>query len=259
MSMAHIPFIRTDLRLLKVQGKDARTFLSGLITQRTDLPNWSSSYGAILTPQGKLLADFPIFFMEDDLVLLGLPATGFDSLFKKLSMFKLRSDVELAEETSIVVASDTSGAPLEFSDPRHPDLWHTLSNPKDDGVGAALFHILRGELGVPEGSYDLIFGKSTLIDEGLACAIDWDKGCYMGQEVTARMRYRALIKRVLVTVEGPIEMTDGEPILDGDKKIGEVRSWYLNRGFAYVLRQYAGTQLADMEFGQPIGLSDLGL
>ncbi len=249
-------YLRTDLRLLKVQGPDARSFLNGLITQRTDLPVGSGTYGAILTPQGKLLADFPLLFVKEDLLVMALPASEFDGIFKKLSMFKLKSQVELSEATgSILLSGFDEGLP--YADPRHPDLAHDVVDRSASAMDVNSFHKMRAAMGVPEGVYDLVIGKSTLIDEGLACAIDWQKGCFMGQEVTARMRYRALIKRVLVPYEGEAE--PGQALREGERKIGEVRSSYAGQGFAYVMKDWADSMVEGLHLGQPMGLEPLGL
>ena len=249
-------YVRTDLRLLRVQGPDARSFLNGLITQRTDLPQGSGAYGALLTPQGKLLADFPMLFVGDEEIILGLPAVEFDGLLKKLSLFKLRSNVTLAEETDLKLVSQVGEPALPYADGRHAAISHDLST-ENEGQAAEAFHQARAALGVPEGVHDLIPGKSTLIDEGLACAIDWQKGCYMGQEVTARMRYRALIKRVLVPYEGQGEL--GQVLKVEDKKVGEVRSAYGSVGFAYVMKAYADQEVDGLSLGQPMGLEPLNL
>lgn len=248
-------YVRTDLRLLKVQGPDARSFLNGLITQRTDLPAGVGTYAAILTPQGKLLADFPLLFVEDELLVMALPASEFDGIFKKLSMFKLKSQVSLSEDTNAKLVSALDAA-LPYGDPRHEGLCHDIQiNPKGETVEA--FHAARAKLGIPEGLHDLEVGKSTLIDEGLPVAIDWDKGCYMGQEVTARMRYRALIKRVLVPYTGAAEA--GQVLRSGERKIGEVRSSYGACGFAYVMKDFAGAEVEGLSLGASIGLTALGL
>ena len=252
--MRAMVYVRTDLRLLKVQGADARPFLNGLITQRTDLPKGSGAYAALLTPQGKLVADFPLLFVEDETLVLALPASEFDGVFKRLNMFKLKSAVELSE-LAAPLYSQVGEPRLPYEDSRHEALSHGF-----EGVEAgslADFHAARAALGAVEGCHDLEMGKSTLLDEGLACALDWEKGCYMGQEVTARMRYRALIKRVMVPFTG--QAVPGQELMSEGKKVGEIRSTYEDRGFAYVRKEYAGEVLDGIKLGQAIGLSDLNL
>ena len=249
-------YLRSDLRILTVQGPDARRFLNGLITQRTDLPPGSGSYAAILSPQGKLLADFPLLFGGEELLVLALPAPGFDALVKKLIPFRLKSHVAFSEDRANTVVSSLGSPALAYADPRHPTLSHEL-RADPEGETATSFHTARARLGIPEGSYDLQLGKSTLINEGLPCAIDWDKGCYMGQEVTARMRYRGLIKRVLVPYKG--QATPDQTLRQGNQKVGAVRSSYGDCGFAYVRKEFAKMEVDGLRLGGPIGLADLGL
>lgn len=323
---------RDDLRLLQVLGPDARSFLGGLITQATDLAVGQGAYSALLTPQGKLLADFPLMSVGVQELVLGLKKEIFDETLKKLRLFKLRSDVQLMEisdqiliskfdasqpdssefsaceseafelnvpdseapdsEASNSEAPDTSGvsdssksescdssdfsssdsddsgtsnckisepdeSPLAFADGRWAGLSHGLAASTVQGGTPDAFHRARAQRGIPEGAYDLIPGKSTLLDEGLACAIDWQKGCYMGQEVTARMRYRALIKRILVPYQGQASV--GQSLEIAGKKIGEVRSTYGNHGFAYVRKEAADQVIDGLHLGGPIGLGQFNL
>ena len=264
-------YVRTDLRLLKVQGPDARAFLNGLITQRTDLPVGSGTYAALLTPQGKLLADFPLLFVEDELLVLALPAGQFDEVMKRLSLFKLRSEIALSEwgEKQLIstITSFEEEARLPYADSRGTRLTHDIVDASASSQSLTPFHYQRALCQIPEGAYDLEFGKSTLIDEGLIRAINWDKGCYMGQEVTARMRYRALIKRVLVDFWG--KATPGDEIRIEGKKVGIVRSFYpdekakgivgLGRGFAYIRKEYMSTKTEIGLLGTPFRLIEMGL
>lgn len=242
-------YSRTDLRLLRVKGPDARAFLNGLITQRTDLPVGSGTYGALLTPQGKLVADFPMLFMEDEVVVLALPAAEFDGILKRLTMFKLKSAVDLSEMEGPLY-SQIGDPRLPYADARHGAISHGFEG--ENAQAPEAFHAARAHLSVVEGSHDLELGKSTLLDEGLACALDWDKGCYMGQEVTARMRYRALIKRVMVSFTGTA--VAGQELMVEGKKVGEVRSAYGNCGFAYVRKQFTNTEIDGLRLDAAIGL-----
>ena len=249
--MRAMVYLRPDLKSLLIKGPDARAFLGGLISQRTDLPAGAGSYGALLTPQGKVVADFPLFCVDAQQIALALPAPVFAAVKSRLTMFKLKSQVTL--EDGPPVRSAWGAGTLAYGDPRHHALCHGFG--AEDGLDGAAnldaFHNTRANHGVPEGQYDLELGKSTLLDEGLACAIDWDKGCYMGQEVTARMRYRALLKRVLVPFQGTCP---DQAIMVEGKKIGDIRSRYADTGFAYVRKEYAGREVAGLRLGRPIGL-----
>ena len=249
-------FQRSDLRLLSVCGPDARSFLNGLITQRTNLAVGEGAYGALLTPQGKFLVDFPLLSMSEDKLAMGLPAQAFDDVIKRLSIFKLRSQVSLVELEGLKLVSQIGTSPLDFRDSRHSEISHDLVASRQ-GKSVESYHQARAELGVPEGAYDLIAGKSTLLDNGLASTIDWGKGCFIGQEVTARMRYRGLLKRVLVPYQGHAEV--GSDLSLNGRVIGHIRSSYREHGFAYVLKEFVGKPLKDLQLGYPLGLSDLNL
>jgi folate-binding protein YgfZ len=213
-------------------------------------------WAALLTPQGRFLNDM---FVADDgreTLLLETERERAAGLAKKLSMYKLRSRVTVedrAATTEVAVAwGDDAAAlvPLEgavaFADPRLPELGVRVIAPagtaarllEAKGFAAApleAWDACRLALGVPDGSRDLPVEKALLLENGFdeLNGVDWQKGCYMGQELTARTKYRALIRKRLfpVRVEGPLP-APGAAVHLGDEEVGELRSGAGDRALA---------------------------
>ncbi|MDO5529742.1 MAG: folate-binding protein, partial [Paracoccus sp. (in: a-proteobacteria)] len=166
----------------RITGPDRINFLQGLITgDMRRLP----LYAALLTPQGKYLADFFVVD-EGDALLLDLDAAQADDVIRRLSLYKLRSDVAI-EKTDIAVTRGT-GAPPEgaIADPRHPALgWRGYGVGADDGTD---WDALRIEHLIPEAGAELIPNETFILEAGFERlnGVDFRKGCYVGQEVTAR-------------------------------------------------------------------------
>src|SRR5262249_48491546 len=228
-------FVRADWRgVLSVGGADARAFLQGLVSNDVDKVGEARAiYAALLTPQGRYLHDFFLANGADGSLLLECEGERRQDLAKRLAVYRLRAKVTIAEPTpSLVVvllfgseAADRLGLPAEagrarswaggvaFVDPRLPALGIRAVLPREQAEAAAreagfaaasavAYDRLRLALGVPEGSRDLEVEKALLLENGFDAlnGIDWAKGCYVGQELTARMKYRALVKRSLVPV-----------------------------------------------------------
>ena len=206
--MAQTPFF-TKLKnrgLIFVSGPDRHDFLQGLITNDMDkLTPDKPLYACLLTPQGKFLHDFFVIEGTEDEILLDCEGgERAQDLFERLNQYKLRKDVELGlEENKDVYA--VFGASMGWPDPRHKEMDERCFV-KPDGLEEKPFEAWdeqRIRLAIPDGSRDLIPGQSTM-DEGrmdTLNAIDYDKGCYVGQELTARMHYRGLGKKHLETVK----------------------------------------------------------
>lgn len=233
--------------LLKVSGPDAKTFLQGLLTN--DLQKLSSArplYSAFLTPQGKFLHDLFISEKDEELYLEGERARLPD-LFKRLSLFKLRANVTLTPlpDLLIFVLLDSSEGHkpqvplmpqpdvlLSFLDPRPGTAWYRSyclpGFTPDASLPFKVYNEKRLALGLPEGSWDMTPEKSIPLECGLddLGAIDWEKGCYLGQELSARTKHQGLVrKRFLpVTSQETLEGLSGKDILQGDTKVGTLLS-----------------------------------
>ena len=208
----------------------------------------------------------------DGAILLDCEAERLDDLLKRLKMFTLRSQVTLADRSGDLAAAALVGAAwadglglaanagsagphwggVAYVDPRLAAMGGRSVLPRDgaaralEGAGfavatAADYDAQRLSLGLPDGSRDLVVERSTLLENGFdeLGSIDWDKGCFMGQELTARTKYRALIKKrlMLVAVDGPLPPA-GTPVMLDDKKAGEMRSGRDGRGLALMRLEY---------------------
>ncbi len=248
-----------DRGVLEVAGEDAREFLQGLISNDVGkVAADAAVYAAFLTPQGKYLHDFFIAELGGAL-LLDCEKDRLTDLKRRLGIYRLRSKVTLADRTDdFVVAAligegiaEGVGLPPEqagtvvplgqgiaYVDPRLPAIGVRVVLPRDGAIaaleGAGLgaldrmeYEQLRIRLGLPDGSRDMEVEKAILLESGFdeLHGVDWEKGCYLGQELTARTKYRGLIKKRLVPVDvdGPMP-PPGTPVVFEGKEIGEVRS-----------------------------------
>jgi len=218
--------------VLAVTGADRVSFLNGLVSNDVSLVTRENAvWAALLTPQGKYLADF--FILTDGgRLLIDCERPQRDMLLQKLSRFRLRADVAIAP-LDLAVHAAWDGAPtsaaLTAPDPRLPEAgWRILADtPLAATADFAAWDLHRLRLGLPDGTSDLEPEKSVLLEAGFdeLHGISWTKGCYMGQELTARTRYRGLLKRRLLPVRGAMALpSPGTPILAGDREAGVLRS-----------------------------------
>jgi len=258
MAMAEASYVMLPERgLLTVGGPDAQDFLQGVVSNdvRRVSPE-RAIWAAFLTPQGKFLHEF--FIIElNGAYYVDCEAARLPDLRKRLMLYKLRSKVEIVEADGYSVAAvvgartaETLGLPDErgagrpldggavYVDPRLPALGARAILPAGgaegtlDGLGLgrtdhADYDARRIALGVPDGSRDLEVDKAILLENGFdeLGGVDWEKGCYLGQELTARTKYRGLVKKRLmpVRVAGPMPAPGTQVTLDG-RDAGTVRS-----------------------------------
>ena len=229
--------------LALVTGPDKDSILQGLVTADVSrIRDGELVYSCLLTPQGKFLDDF-FLFQHPQGIALEAPKARLAEIAKRLQMYKLKAQVALAPmqpQLAIWVSSQKPAkADFAFQDPRHAALgWRVYGAAPTELRGSeADYQALRTQLGVPDASLDLVRGQSTLFDNGMdrIGAIAWEKGCYMGQEITARMKYRGLKKWDLLplrTLDQPA--TVGEPILQDEKEVGHITSVADQRAMARV-------------------------
>jgi hypothetical protein len=232
--------------VLKLSGKDKAPFLQGLITNDVHkiLPN-QPIYAALLSPQGKFQYDLFISQIQDDWYI-DCDLDRADMLLKRLSLYKLRSDVTLGNVSDQFVVGVMWG--IDGSDPRLMELGSRIILSKDkvasffesEGYHVTSFEEYdyhRIKLGVPDGERDVLIDRGILLECGFdeLNAIDWQKGCFMGQELTARTRYRGLVRKRLVPVHilgvAPAYQT---PIFQGEHEVGELRSAQNDWGIAMI-------------------------
>ncbi len=221
--------------VLEVVGADRVAFLQGLVSNDVAqaVPG-HAVWAALLTPQGKWLADF--FILSDGArLLLDCERAQAAMLVQRLARYRLRSQVTLADVSeSLHVHAAWGGTPdvpdaIAAPDPRLAEAgWRVLA-PRvlDGGATAADWDRHRIALGMPDGSRDMEADKSVLLEAGFdeLHGVSWSKGCYMGQELTARTKYRGLLKRRLVRVriEGEAP-APGTPVLRDGAEMGTMRS-----------------------------------
>ena len=218
--------------VIEIGGEDRLTFLQGLVSNDvTAAEPGRCVWTALLTPQGKWLADFFIFAQPDRL-LLDVEAGQIGMLTQRLSRFRLRSRVTVTPREDLAVYASLDGPsaePLSAPDPRLPEAgWRILSDvPLAESSGFRDWDRHRLSLGLPDGSRDLESEKTILLEAGFdeLNGVSWTKGCYMGQELTARTKYRGLVKRRLLPVQIRGEAPDpGTPVLRDGAEVGIMRS-----------------------------------
>ena len=231
--------------VIAVGGEDRVAFLQGLVSNDVTIAAPGRCvWAALLSPQGKWLADFFIFATPDHL-LLDCEVGQIEMVAQRLSRFRLRSRVAIArrDDRAVFAAWDDSPPPLAGGgwgegsnppaitapDPRHPESGHRILSPAPlpETATFADWDRHRLSLGLPDGSRDLEPERTVLLEAGFdeLNGVSWAKGCYMGQELTARTKYRGLVKRRLVPVhiEGAVP-SPGSPILRESTEIGTMRS-----------------------------------
>ena len=248
-----------DRGLVTVDGPDASPFLQGLISNDVErVSEERCIYAALLTPQGKFLHDFFVL-RQGDGYLLDCEGPRVGDLGGRLVAYRLRADIELADATEDfrvvalfggeddggkfgVPSGEGGAAPCEggtvMRDPRSPALGLRAVLPRGvdlaflERAGFAKGHIADYERhriahGAPDGSRDMEVGRATLMECGFETlnGVDFEKGCYVGQELTARTKHRGLVRRRLapVALQGPLPPA-GTPIMAGEREVGEIRS-----------------------------------
>jgi folate-binding protein YgfZ len=230
---------------IRITGEDATHFLQGLVTNNIEsLTAGAARFAALLTPQGKILFDFIVVAIAEDEgggFLLDAPRALEGDLAQRLGFYKLRAKVEIARRPDLAVAAVLEGtAPadlgLAYPDPRHEKLGTRLVLPTE-GAAAALrdagfalgepeeWQKKRIVLGVPEGGQDFTYGDTFPheADMDQLGGVDFQKGCFIGQEVVSRMEHRGAARTRVV----PIAYQHGAPIGGVEVKIGERAAGFL--------------------------------
>ncbi|MEO1155099.1 MAG: folate-binding protein [Pseudomonadota bacterium] len=220
--------------VFSITGSDAREFLQGLVTNDVEKAKDGLIYAALLTPQGKYLADFFLWDRGDD-ILLDADADQAPALAQRLTMYRLRSDVAIAE-TSLSVGRGIGAAPEgALADPRHHDLgWrHYADDPVDEGVD---WDAVRVAHCIPTAGAELIPNETFLLEAGFERlnGVDFKKGCYVGQEVTARMKHKTELRKGFATVEVDGTAPVGTEITAGGKTAGTLYTQAHGHGIAYL-------------------------
>lgn len=246
-----------DRGVVQVSGDDARKFLNGLFTTDvTKLTPGEARFGALLTPQGKIIVDFLVAQMPSteagERFVLDCPRALAQALTDKLNLYKLRAKVavsNLSDQLGVIALWDgAASAPIEasFTDPRHSGLGTRVIAPQSELadmatrlgaeiVAADAYEVHRIDCGVPRGGLDFMYGDAFPHETNMdrLHGVDIGKGCYVGQEVVSRMHHRGTTRtrsaQVLLDGASP---EPGTPILAGDKSVGTMGSAAQQKGIA---------------------------
>ncbi|MDX2095547.1 MAG: folate-binding protein [Alphaproteobacteria bacterium] len=193
------PLLNTTRSIIRITGDDRVSFLQGILTNDIAKLNGDKiQFAALLSPQGKILNDMFVVAW-DNAILLDTGAAFADALIKRLALYKLRAKVTIEDASAeLAVTQDATGLP----DPRHPELPHRLYAPTS-GYATPLSDHPTLALGIPELGRDFAPEQVVAMDAGydLLHAISFTKGCYVGQEVTARMHYKNIARRGFYLLE----------------------------------------------------------
>ena len=255
--------------LLRVEGPDARDYLQGLISNDVRrIGRDKALYASFLTPQGKFLHDFFLIEMSDGALMIDCEGGRQSDLYRRLRMYRLRSKVDIQDVTADWAvaaifgtgAADRMGLDAErgaaralddgvvYVDPRLAAMGVRALLPaanaeevlSDYGLTAGApedYERLRIELGLPDGSRDMVIEKAILLENGIdeLNGIDWHKGCYMGQELTARTKYRGTVRKRLLPLQIAGTLPEnGSDILQGEKVVGVIRTGSGDRALGLV-------------------------
>ncbi len=224
-------------RIVSLSGQDCLTFLQGLVSNDV-LPLAQADgvvWAALLTAQGKYLADFMVVRSAGQL-LLDLPQSQADSTLQRLSMYRLRADVMLTSST-ITVTRGLGPAPLgALPDPRHPDLGWRHYGTAPGAQADVNWDAIRVAHVIPESGIELIPNDSYILENGFERlhGVDFRKGCYVGQEVTARMKHKTLLRKGLVRVKIDTQVPVGTKILSDGKEAGTLFTQSGGRAIAWL-------------------------
>lgn len=260
--------------LLRITGDDRVAFLQGILTQDVQkLKPECGLFAALLSPQGKLQHDF-FLIPHGDSILLDTDAAQKDTLLKRLSMYKLRAKVALADASAhFTVAYRLQAEHATIGHITHKKHLTLLTDPRAAELGERLYiedggmvpkhtitpeayHAHRIALGIPDGTRDLV--DDTALDAGydLLNAVSFTKGCYVGQEVTARMHYKNIARRGFYHVEAQSDLPASGKLVSNGITLGELRGSQGTQGLAML--KFDETETA-LEQGTPIHVDNAAL
>lgn len=225
--------------VLRITGADARDLLQDLVTNNLDrLEAGKLIYSALLTPQGKYLFDF-FMTLEGDAILMEVAKDRAPALAQRLMMYRLRKKMEI-EATDLTVSlhwgegATPAGA---MADPRHDLLgWRLYGAPVKATADRAALDALRVKAMAPESGVELIPDDSYILEMGFERlnGVDFRKGCYVGQEVTARMKHKTELRKGLAIVDIKGEASPGDEIVADGKAAGQLHTISGGKALAYL-------------------------
>ncbi len=231
-----------DRTVLAISGSDREKFLHGLVTHDVGAAGSGLVWSALLTAQGKYLADFFLLNRGDD-ILIDVKTDLAPGLAQRLTMYKLRADVTIADSGLSVVRGLGDAPDGALADPRHPALgWRSYGG--ESGEPSIDWDAIRVAACVPETAVELIPNESYILEMGFdrLHGVDHRKGCYVGQEVTARMKHKTELRKGLVTVTIAGQAEPGTLVEDAD-----------GRAVGTVFTQSGGLALAYLRYDRAVG------
>ncbi|WP_296420932.1 YgfZ/GcvT domain-containing protein [Pseudooctadecabacter sp.] len=223
----------TNRTLLRLTGTDARSFLQGLVTNDITRPDQTLVYAALLTPQGKFIADFFVV-LQDSGLLIDVATSHAPALAQRLAMYRLRADVQI-DESPLTVSRGTGTAPEgALQDPRHPAMGWRLYGDTDRSDDTD-WDALRVAHVIPETGIELT-PDTYILEAGFERlnGIDFRKGCYVGQEIAARMKHKTELKKGLVQVAISGTAPVGTDITASGKPAGTLYTQSGNHALAHL-------------------------
>jgi folate-binding protein YgfZ len=229
--------INLDRAVISVSGADAHKFLQGLVSNDIGRATAKDAiYTYFLTPQGKYIFDLFISRQGEDFII-DIAEQDKELFLKKLKMYKLRSQVNIEELASKAVFAIKGSE--GYSDPRNKNLPNRLIAEKNSAIDVSAideYHKLRVENNVPEGIYDLEKEKSFPLQYRMIelNGVDFKKGCYVGQEVTARTHHRGEVRKTTYTISSSAPLLKGDEILENSVPVGRVLTSTGNSALAII-------------------------
>ena len=265
--------VLNETNFVSIKGKDIKDFLQGIITNDINKCQKKVIYSCLLTPQGKFLSDFFVIPIED-YYIVEINKAFFETFISKLKIYKLRSNVEIQEIQNLISviilntpidkslelgSMQLNNNYIEYVDPRNLNLGKKIIIKNDlidkyiisnnyEKMNPNDYEKIMIENLIPNSTKDLKVEKSLLLENNFENinAIDWNKGCYIGQELTARMKYRALLKKSLRLIKidsGKVESED--EVLFENNNIGKITSIVENYGLALLKIQESEKSIDD--------------
>ena len=221
-------------KVFRFSGADAQKFLQNLITNDIKRMDTGPVYSALLTPQGKFIADFFLIPDGND-ILMDVDTDAAAPLIPRLNMYKLRADVTISE-TNLIVSRGLNDAPEgAVADPRDANLGWRYYGAEDHNTDTVDWDVLRVDHKIPEMGRELD-AESYILEmgfEGLN-GVDFRKGCYVGQEVTARMKHKTELRKGLVRLVSDADIPENADVVSNGKVIGRTHTSAGKRALAYL-------------------------
>ena len=248
-------FVDKSRKLLKVSGTDAKKFLQGMITNDIEEAISSLMYSALLTPQGKYLFDFFIVGLDEENFFIDINLENFKEFLLKLKLYKLRSNVTFEEIDSSIILGFGECIKGSFNDPRNKKLgWRKIvfrnlinHDFEDEANFFKEYEKKRINLCIPKCGYELKSGDTYILETGFdkINGVSFTKGCFVGQEVTARMRHKTALKNGLVRLQSATKALELNSLITNEngKPVGNITSSLNNKGLGTIKFIYAKGKL----------------